>query len=145
MKKMLERPAVVDNVPISAMPTGDQIYPTIERKPVRFDPKHLQRLLDGEHVETRNFIKDLITQPEFRFYEGTDVATYRRKVLDWTRRVTASGIWRACMPRAIGGEENLPKFMAAFETLAFHDISLVIKLGVQFGLFAGSIQRLGTD
>jgi acyl-CoA oxidase len=145
MKKVVEKPAVVDDVPKYAMATGDQIYPPIERKPVRFDPKHLQRLLDGEYAETRNFIKELITQPEFRFYEGTDVAAYRRKVLDWTRRVAASGIWRACMPRTIGGEENLPKFMAAFETLAFHDISLVIKLGVQFGLFAGSIQRLGTD
>ena len=49
------------------------------------------------------------------------------------------------MSRSVGGEENLPKFIAAFETLAFHDISLVIKLGVQFGLFAGSIQRLGTE
>jgi acyl-CoA oxidase len=49
------------------------------------------------------------------------------------------------MPRSVGGEENLPKFIAAFETLAFHDINLVIKLGVQFGLFAGSIQRLGTE
>ena len=49
------------------------------------------------------------------------------------------------MSRSVGGEDNLPKFIAAFETLAFHDISLVIKLGVQFGLFAGSIQRLGTE
>jgi acyl-CoA oxidase len=49
------------------------------------------------------------------------------------------------MSRTVGGEEDLPKFMAAFETLAFHDLSLVIKVGVQFGLFAGSIQRLGTN
>ena len=59
----------------------------------------------------------------------------------WPRQVSAGFL----CPRSVGGEENLPKFMAAFETLAFHDISLVIKLGVQFGLFAGSIQRLGTE
>ena len=35
--------------------------------------------------------------------------------------------------------------MAAFETLGFHDISLVIKFGVQFGLWGGSVLRLGTD
>ena len=59
----------------------------------------------------------------------------------WPQRESAGFL----CPRSVGGEENLPKFIAAFETLAFHDISLVIKLGVQFGLFAGSIQRLGTE
>jgi len=36
-------------------------------------------------------------------------------------------------------------FLAAFETLAFHDLSLLIKFGVQFGLFGGSIHNLGTE
>lgn len=36
-------------------------------------------------------------------------------------------------------------FITAFETLAYHDLSLVIKFGVQFGLFGGSIHRLGTE
>jgi acyl-CoA oxidase len=90
-------------------------------------------------------VKQLISQPEFRYYDGTDVAIYRKQVLAWTKRLAATGIGRVFMPRSLGGEENLPKFIAAFETLAFHDLSLVIKLGVQFGLFAGSIQRLGTE
>src|SRR3984893_213962 len=120
-------------------------YPPIERKAATFDPKVLQLLLDGLHAEIRNSVKKLISQPEFRYYDGTDVAIYRRQVLAWTKRLAATGIGRVFMPRSLGGEENLPKFIAAFETLAFHDISLVIKLGVQFGLFAGSIQRLGTE
>jgi acyl-CoA oxidase len=120
-------------------------YPPIERKTATFDPKVLQLLLDGLHAEIRNSVKQLISQPEFRYYDGTDVALYRKQVLAWTKRLAATGIGRVFMPRSLGGEENLPKFIAAFETLAFHDISLVIKLGVQFGLFAGSIQRLGTE
>jgi acyl-CoA oxidase len=72
------------------------------------------------------------------------VAIYRKQILAWTKRLAAMGIGRLFMSRSVGGEQNLPKFIAAFETLAFHDISLVIKLGVQFGLFAGSIERLGT-
>jgi acyl-CoA oxidase len=39
----------------------------------------------------------------------------------------------------------MEKFIVAFETLAYHDLSLVIKFGVQFGLFGGSIHRLGTE
>jgi acyl-CoA oxidase len=101
--------------------------------------------LDGVHAEIRNSVKQLIAQPEFRYYEGNDPAVYRNQVLAWTKRLAATGMGRIFMSRSVGGEENLPKFIAAFETLAFHDISLVIKLGVQFGLFAGTIQRLGTE
>src|SRR5258708_38313087 len=49
------------------------------------------------------------------------------------------------MAKYVGGEEDPAKFMAAGETLGFHDLSLMIKFGVQFGLFAGSIHRLGTE
>jgi acyl-CoA oxidase len=144
MKEMLEKPVSLDERPALALTPG-RTYPPIERKPATFDPKLLQSLLDGNHAEIRDFIKQLIIQPEFRYYDGNDVSTYRKQVLAWTIRLAATGIGRIFLPRSVGGEENLPKFIAAFETLAFHDINLVIKLGVQFGLFAGSIQRLGTE
>jgi acyl-CoA oxidase len=35
--------------------------------------------------------------------------------------------------------------VAAFETLAHHDLSLLVKFGVQFGLFGGAVQQLGTE
>lgn len=127
-------------------PFGEQPgYPAIERKGASFDPKKVQGFLEGEHSEIRMVVKQLITQPGFRYYEGTDVEEYRRKVLGWFKRIAEAGLGRSFMARSAGGEENLPKFMAAFETLAFHDLSLIIKLGVHFGLFAGSIQRLGTE
>jgi acyl-CoA oxidase len=146
MKEMVEKPLSVDEGPAPVWAAGQTyLYPPIERKPATFEPKLLQSLLDGNHVEIRNSVKQLMIQPEFRYYDGNDVAVYRKQILTWTKRLAATGIGRIFMPRSVGGEENLPKFIAAFETLAFHDISLVIKLGVQFGLFAGSIQRLGTE
>jgi acyl-CoA oxidase len=143
LKEVLEKSLTMDDRPGPAAIAGRD-YPPIERKTATFDPKVLQLLLDGLHAEIRNSVKQLISQPEFRYFDGTDVAIYRKQVLAWTKRLAATGIGRVFMPRSLGGEENLPKFIAAFETLAFHDLSLVIKLGVQFGLFAGSIQRLGT-
>ena len=144
MKEMLEKASAPnDNPAIPSIPEGT--YPPIERKAATFDPKVLQLLLDGVHAEIRNSVKRLIIQSEFRYYDGNDVAIYRKQVLAWTKRLASTGIGRIFMSRSVGGEENLPKFIAAFETLAFHDISLVIKMGVQFGLFAGSIQRLGTE
>ena len=35
--------------------------------------------------------------------------------------------------------------VAAFETLAFGDLSLLVKCGVQFGLFGGAVLHLGTE
>jgi acyl-CoA oxidase len=144
MKEILEKPLKVEGATASQAGAGPS-YPPIERRSSTFDPKVLQRVLDGDHVEIRNWVKQLITQPEFRYYDGNDMAVQRRQVVDWTKRIADAGIGRIFMPRSVGGEESVPKFMAAFETLAFHDISLVIKLGVQFGLFAGSIQQLGSE
>jgi len=118
-------------------------YPAIVKEAGTFNSLMLQKLLDGEDADIRNLIKQVVSQ--FPYYDGTDVAEYRKLVLHWTRQVADTGVGRIFMSRAVGGEENLPRFMAAFETLAFHDLSLAIKVGVQFGLFAGSIQRLGTN
>jgi acyl-CoA oxidase len=119
------------------------VYPPIVKGTGTFDPLALQKFLDGDHADIRNLIKQVVSQ--FPYYNGTDVAEYRKLVLQWTRQVADTGMGRIFMSRTVGGEDDLPKFMAAFETLAYHDLSLVIKVGVQFGLFAGSIQRLGTN
>jgi acyl-CoA oxidase len=125
--------------------TFDRIYPPIERPFTGFDPATLQAYLDGEFLETRNLVKRIITQPEFRHFEGTDPHEYRRQVLSWLREMSDAGIGRLFLPPELGGESDLRKLMAVVETISFHDGSLLIKLGVQFGLFGGSIQQLGTE
>lgn len=125
--------------------TFDRSYPPIERQVTGFDPAALQAYLDGEFVETRNLVKQIITQPEFRHFEGTDPHEYRKQVLSWLRKISDAGIGRLFLPPELGGESNLRKLMAVVETIGFHDGSLLIKLGVQFGLFGGSVQQLGTE
>jgi acyl-CoA oxidase len=148
MKETLARSAAeltpVRDVNQSAA-SSDSGYPPIERVRSGFDPAAMQRFLDGEHRDVREMVKRIISQPEFKYFEGTDHHAFRKQVLAWTRRLADAGIGRIPMPRYVGGEEDLPKSMAVGETLGFHDLSLVIKCGVQFGLFAGSIQRLGTE
>ncbi len=125
--------------------TFDRSYPPIERPFTGFDAATLQAYLDGEFVETRNLVKRIITQPEFRHFESTDLHEYRKQVLSWLRKISDAGIGRLFLPPELGGESNLHKLMAVVETISFHDGSLLIKLGVQFGLFGGSIQQLGTE
>jgi acyl-CoA oxidase len=127
------------------VPKKESVYPPIERGKVGFDPIALQEIMDGEYAGYRNQFRQLLSQPEFAYFTGTGIEEYRKKILEWTYKIASTGLGLVFMPKLVGGEEDLPKFMAGFETLGIHDTSLVIKIGVQFSLFAGSIQRLGTD
>ena len=120
-------------------------YPPVVQEAPSFAPVAMQRLLDGDQAEIKNRVRQILSQPAFRYYAGTDTDGLREKVMAWTKEIARQGIGGLYLPKAVGGQENVAGFMAAFETLGFHDISLVIKFGVQFGLWGGSVWRLGTD
>src|SRR3954451_19294388 len=48
-------------------------------------------------------------------------------------------------PESVGGQGNPGGAIAAFETMGHHDLSLLVKCGVQFGLFGGAIHHLGNE
>ncbi|MFI6673449.1 acyl-CoA dehydrogenase [Kribbella sp. NPDC050470] len=70
---------------------------------------------------------------------------YRDRVLGLLERITAEGHPARGFPKEYGGGGDLGGFIAGFEMLAFGDLSLMVKAGVQFGLFAGAILHLGTE
>ena len=107
-----------------------------------FDAEAMSRLLDGDHRALRNEIRSLLSQPVFRVEPGLDRAAYREQVLAWCGELASRG--HGAYPQGLGGESNDGRYFATFETLAFGDLSLLVKFGVQFGLFAGSIEQLGT-
>ena len=47
-------------------------------------------------------------------------------------------------PKEYGGGGDIGASIAAFETLGYGDLSVLVKVGVQFGLFGGAILQLGT-
>src|SRR5690606_25613749 len=69
---------------------------------------------------------------------------YRARVHAWCRHLADEGLGAIGFPREFGGEHDPTKAIAVFETLALHDLSLLVKFGVHFGLFGGSIYPLGT-
>ena len=114
--------------------------------PPAFDVAALQAVLDGPRAAVRNRVRDLLQDPAFAYPEpGISKEDYRELVLGWTRRLADAGLGRLGFPAAVGGGGSIADFIAAFETLAFHDLSLVIKFGVQFGLWGGSVQQLGGE
>ena len=109
------------------------------------DSDALSRLLESPHQEVRRQVKDVLRQPRFQYLHGRGTASYREQVVRWCRVLAGHGFGALNFPVAYGGAGNTGQFLAAFETLAFHDLSLLIKFGVQFGLFGGSILMLGTE
>ena len=63
---------------------------------------------------------------------------------DLVVEMAATGQTGMGFPTAYGGGGDLGASIAAFETLAFGDLSVLVKVGVQFGLFGGAILQLGT-
>lgn len=111
-----------------------------------FDPAALARLLDGEQAATRQRLRAILSRPSFRYLDPTaSIAEQREQAFRWCRELADEGVGLLAVPRAYGGEEDFAAFMAAFETLAFHDLSLTIKFTVQFGIWLGSVLLLGNE
>ena len=114
------------------------------RRPL-VDTAALHRVLEGDRAELREQLFGLLSTPEFAYQYGLPTAEYRERVLGWTRQLADAGFGGLGYPSEYGGGGDMPAFLAAFEALAYHDLSLLVKFGVQFGLFAGSIYQLGTE
>lgn len=110
-----------------------------------FKVGELAAILEGEHRDINNKIKDILSQPVFRYAEPASRAAYREQVLAWCRILADHGLGAMGYPREHGGGGDMSKYFAIMEALSYHDLSLVIKFGVQFGLFGMSIFFLGTE
>ena len=69
---------------------------------------------------------------------------FRDRVRDVVVEMAATGQTGMGFPEEYGGGGDIGASIAAFETLAFGDLSVLVKVGVQFGLFGGAILQLGT-
>ncbi|MFC9693530.1 acyl-CoA dehydrogenase [Kribbella sp. NPDC056951] len=103
--------------------------------------------LDGPHKAARDVVRaGLAANAElFEFAVRQPRDEYRDTVLEMLQTITAQGHPARGFPKEYGGEGDLGGYIAGFETLAFGDLSLMVKAGVQFGLFAGAILHLGTE
>ena len=109
-----------------------------------FDVAAIRSLLDGKHAETRNRVRKILEAPVFRREFGLSKEVFREQTLERLKVLAANGIGALSYPPEYGGEADMAKFAVAFETIAYADLSLVIKFGVQFGLFGGAVRSLGT-
>ena len=110
----------------------------------RFDPVAMARFLDGPAPEVRQRVSAVLSDGRFEAVAGLSTGDYRAQVSEWCRWLAEEGFGALGYPAEFGGGDDPAGFIATFETLAFFDLSLLTKFGVQFGLFGGSIHQLGS-
>lgn len=110
-----------------------------------FDVDAMAKLLDGVNAETIRKVKTIISDPEFRYIDSGNLGLYREKVLQWCHHLADQGFGAIAYPKEYGGKGDMAAYFAIMETLSYHDLSLVIKFGVQFGLWGMSVYFLGTE
>lgn len=110
-----------------------------------FSPEALTLVLDGEYREDWERVRALVADERLALRHGLSTDAYRAQVLEWIGVVCEDGIGALSFPEAHGGGGRVDRFVKCFEALAMHDLSLVVKAGVQFGLFGGAILNLGSE
>lgn len=128
-------------------PVGtEEVEVEVEVADVPVPAERLQTALDGRLAPLRDRVRRLLCDPAFAYPDTeTPKEEMREIVLTWTQLLANQGIGALALPAYAGGEDDIEQFIAAFETIAYHDLSLTIKFGVQFGLFGGSILALGSE
>ena len=128
-----------DTAPPDETEASQYAQPTI-------DIPALTALLDGRHAEIRNLVRENLAEYASVLDEAETMSTeeFRDRVRDLLLVMASTGQTGMGFPKEYGGGGDVGASIAAFETLAFGDLSLLVKVGVQFGLFGGAILQLGT-
>ncbi|WP_433408180.1 acyl-CoA dehydrogenase [Saccharomonospora azurea] len=109
--------------------------------------EELTRLLDGRWASVRRDVREhLAAEAEKGAFdtETLDAAAHRERIGEQLRALAKTGRPRLGFPTEYGGDGDIGAAVVSFEMLGFGDLSLMVKSGVQWGLFGGAIHLLGT-
>nr|WP_297787337.1 acyl-CoA dehydrogenase [uncultured Allomuricauda sp.] len=115
-----------------------------EKTSDEYDAKILDDILKGEHTKIVDEFRLFLNKPNFAWEILRDKDEFRNRILKQVQLLGEAGYGAMAYPNVYGGTGNMPAYAAIFEHLMFVEGSLAVKFGVQFGLFGGSIQKLGT-
>jgi acyl-CoA oxidase len=116
-----------------------------EPKSASFDATRMQAILDGPRAPLRNAVRRLLSDPFFHPGILRDKEEHRLRTLSMTQALAEQGYGALAYPTQYGGKGDMGAYIAVFQTVATHDLSLTVKFGVQFGLFGGAVFNLGTE
>ena len=105
----------------------------------------LRQHLDGRFASSRERARELAKDPRMAVTFGQDSSSQRAQTLDRLHTLVEMGLTQGGFPSRYGGGDDIGGWITGFEMLALGDLSLLVKVGVQFGLFGGAVLHLGTE
>ncbi|PRY44346.1 acyl-coenzyme A oxidase [Geodermatophilus tzadiensis] len=113
--------------------------------PTTVDPARLQEVLDGRWAHVRRDAREHLGDPKYAPVYGESVEEARERVSRLAAELATTGRVSLGFPVEYGGQADAGGSVTAIEMLAHGDLSLMVKAGVQWGLFGGAVQLLGTQ
>ncbi|WP_319449141.1 MULTISPECIES: acyl-CoA dehydrogenase [unclassified Mycobacterium] len=106
---------------------------------------HLRNALDGRWRDMKNRMRQELSSEVFRPHYTPNTVIARTKVAEQLRIMAANGAAEDGFKKEHGGNGDVGAAVTQIEMLAMSDLSLMVKAGVQWGLFGGAIENLGTE
>ncbi|MEV4057451.1 acyl-CoA dehydrogenase [Amycolatopsis sp. NPDC049688] len=113
--------------------------------PSKVDPDALTAVLDGRWAQLRRGVRAQMAEAKFQDPVDLGIEAHRAQVLDQLRALAATDRPGLGFDPAYGGGGDVGGSVTSFEMLGYGDLSLMVKAGVQWGLFGGAVQLLGTQ
>jgi acyl-CoA oxidase len=107
--------------------------------------EQLRNALDGRWRDVRNQLRKTFTEDLFRPHFTPNTVIARTKVAEQMRIMAAFGAAADSFRKEHGGTGDVGAAITMIEMLAMSDLSLMVKAGVQWGLFGGAVENLGTE
>jgi acyl-CoA oxidase len=118
-----------------------------QERETHVDVAAMTALLDGRYKTVRDLVREnlVLHRSVLDEAETLETTAYRERVKDIVVELAKTGQTGYGFPKEYGGGGDIGASVAAFETTAFGDLSVLVKLGVQFGLWGGAVLHLGTE
>ncbi|MFC9966815.1 acyl-CoA dehydrogenase [Nocardia ignorata] len=107
--------------------------------------EHLRAALDGPWRAVREQARTQLADDRFTGDPDLDLKDARARVLEQMRVIAGMGYPERGFRPENGGTGDPGGAVTGLEMLAYADLSLWVKSGVQWGLFGGAVENLGTE
>lgn len=107
--------------------------------------EHVRNTLDGRWRDAKNAMRENLANEVFRPHYTPNTVIARTKVGEQLKIMAAAGAAEDGFKKEHGGNGDVGAAVTRIEMLAMSDLSLMVKAGVQWGLFGGAIENLGTE
>ncbi|MDL9945154.1 acyl-CoA dehydrogenase [Gordonia sp. ABSL11-1] len=105
---------------------------------------NLRYVLDGRWRGTRDMVRENANRADLLPDPSRTLDEARARMLEEMRELAQNGFASAGFASDHGGTGDVGASITAIEMLGYADLSLMVKSGVQWGLFGGAVENLGT-